>query len=151
MNNQSIVSIFTMADQSAFSFLREDLLNSQLSDFASLIRNHFSQNVHSDSVLSVKLDRFASRQDTWPKEIIKVYKNRNPPVYSVEDIVAINNAHVVNIEQINKTRQTRIDAFSAQLKTLQHRQIKKSEKLADNLFRLKQDETKLDCTISEAR
>ena len=123
-----------MADQSVFSFLGEDLLNSQLSDFASLIRNHFPQNVQSDSVLSDKLDRFATRQDTCPKEIIKVYKNRNPPVHSVKDIVAINNAHTVDIEQINNIRKTRIDAFSAQLKTLQHRQIKKSEKLADNLF-----------------
>jgi hypothetical protein len=107
-----------MADQSVFSFLGEDLLNSQLSDFTTIIRNHFPQNVQADQVLSDKLDRFASRQDTWPKEIIKVYKNRSPPIYSVEDIVSINNAHTVDIEQINTIRKSRIDAFSVQLKTL---------------------------------
>ena len=69
----------------------------------------------------------------------------------MEDIVAINNAHVVDMEQINKIRQNRIDAFSAQLKILQHRQIKKSEKLADNLFRLKRDETQLVTVINSAR
>ena len=131
-----------MADHSAFSFLGEDLLNSQLSDFASLIRDHFPQSVQTDTVLAKKLDKFSARQDTWPHEIIKSYKNRNPPVYSVEDIVSINNAHITDIEQINKIRQNRVDTFSAQLKSVQQGQTKKTEKLAEKQFRLKEQEDK---------
>ena len=114
-----------MTDQSVFAFLGEDLLNSRLSDFATLIRNHFPNNVNTDQALSDKLDRFQSRQQTWPKEIISCFKNRGPPIYTIEDIVSINNAHIIDIELINTIRKSWIDGLSVQIKTLQHRQNKK--------------------------
>ena len=126
-----------MTDQSVFAFLGEDLLNSQLSDFATLIRSHFPNNVNSNQALSHKLDRFQSRQQTWPKEVISCFKNRAPPIYTIEDIVQINNAHVIDIENINTIRKSGIDALSIQIKTLQHRQNKKNERFGDNMFRIR--------------
>ena len=119
-----------MSDQSIFAFLGEDILNNQLLDFANIMKSHFPNTVHSDPALSDKLDRFQARQQTWPKEVISCFKDRTPPIYNTEDIVQINNSHIIDIENINTLRKSRIDGLSIQIKTLQHRQNKKSERLA---------------------
>ena len=57
-----------MLDTSAFTFLGVELLNAQLSDFASFIRDHFPQTVSQNDKLSSRLDKFSNRENTWPRE-----------------------------------------------------------------------------------
>ena len=87
--------------EGSFSYLSDILLKEQLFDFASLIRDNFPSTVSQNSKLSEKLDGLSN---TWPSEILRVYRERQAPLYSSKDIVRLNVQNASEIQSVNSTR-----------------------------------------------
>ena len=90
--------------ESSFSYLGDILLKEQLYDFASLIKENFPNTVTQNTKLSEKLECLSNRQNTWPSEIVKVYRERKPPLYMSEDIIRLNVQNVAEVQAINIAR-----------------------------------------------
>ena len=54
--------------------------------------------------LSEKLECLSNRQNTWPSEIGKDYRERKPPLYTSEDIIRLNVLNVAEVQAINTDR-----------------------------------------------
>ena len=76
--------------EGSFNFLGDILLKEQLFDFVSLIRDNFPGTVSQNTKLSEKLDALSNWANTWPSEILRVYRERQAPLYNSEDIVKLN-------------------------------------------------------------
>ena len=79
--------------------------------------------------LTARFDKFSSRENTWPREIIKPFKNRSPPVYSTKDIIIINNSFLSDIKAVNKIKQQRLDELHKQIEQLRNQQTCMRERL----------------------
>ena len=85
-------------ESNTFNFLGDILLREQLFDFAQIIRENFPGTVSQNTKLSEKLEALQNRANTWPTEILRVYRERQVPLYTKEDIVRLNNQNSSDIQ-----------------------------------------------------
>ena len=76
--------------EGTFNFLGDILLKEQLFDFTDIIRENFPWTVQQNTKLSEKLEALSNRANTWPSEILRVYRERQAPLFNSEDIVKLN-------------------------------------------------------------
>ena len=93
------------------------MLKEQLFDFAQIIRENFPGTVSQNTKLSEKLDALSNRANTWPSEILRVYRERQAPLYNSEDIVQLNNQNSAEIQLVNSTRTKLEKTFQDQIET----------------------------------
>jgi hypothetical protein len=104
--------------EGSFNFLGDILLKEQLFDFASLINDYFPQTVSQNAKLKSKLEALSNRQNSWPSEVIQVYRGRMPPLYTSEDIVRLNVSSAAEVFEINKQRLAVCSAFAEKIKIM---------------------------------
>ena len=115
------------------------MLKEQLFDFAQIIRENFPGTVSQNTKLSEKLDALSNRANTWPSEILRVYRERQAPLYNSEDIVQLNNQNSAEIQLVNSTRtkieknfQEQIDSYNIQIQQNRGQLDTSSLKLTQN-------------------
>ena len=90
--------------EGSFNFLGDILLKEQLFDFPSLIRDNFPGTVSQNTKLSEKLEALSKRANTWPSEILRVYHERQAPLYNSKDIIKLKTQNSSEIQIVNSTR-----------------------------------------------
>ena len=91
-------------ESNTFNFLGDILLREQLFDFAKIICENFPGTVQQNTKLSEKLEALSCRANTWPSEIIRVYRECQVPLYNSEDIVKLNTQNASEIQMVNGSR-----------------------------------------------
>ena len=82
----------------------------QLVILSNVIREHIPGiNQNEDFSNIAKL--WERRNNTWTTQLQKYLKERNPPVYSQQDIAAMNNSFNVMVAQCNKEREDSVKTF----------------------------------------
>ena len=71
----------------SLNFWGDILLKEQLFDLASLIKDNFPGKVSQNSKLVDNLEALSNRQNTWPAEIIRVYRQRKPHLYRAKTLL----------------------------------------------------------------
>ena len=61
--------------------------------------------VAQNTKLSDKHESLSSRQNTWPSEIVKVYRERKPPLYTSEDNIRLNVQSIAYVQAIKNVRE----------------------------------------------
>ena len=109
-------------ETNTFNYLGDILLHEQLFHFAQIIRENFPGTVEQNTKLSEKLEALSCRANTWPSEILWVYRERQVSLYNSEDIVKLNTQNASEIQMVNGSRtklekgfQDQIDAFTVQI------------------------------------
>ena len=102
-------------ETNTFNFLGDILLREQLFDFAQIIRLNFPGTVSQNTKLSEKLEALLNRANTWPTEILRVYRERQVPLYTSEDIVRLNNQNSSEIQMVNGSRTKLEKGFQDQI------------------------------------
>ena len=70
------------------------------------------------------------RNNTWSTQLQKYLKERNPPIYSQQDIAAMNNSFNVMVAQCNKEREDSVKNYIKLLDEARHRSKQSSNDLA---------------------
>ena len=95
------MNLISVKDGILFLLPRRNNLKEQLYDFSPLIKENFPTSVTQNTKLQEKLEFLGNRQNTWPSEIVKVYRERKPPLYTSEDIIRLNVLNVAEVQTIN--------------------------------------------------
>ena len=69
-------------ESNTFNFLGDILLKEQLFDFAQIICENFPGTVAQNTKLSEKLEALSNRANTWPSELLRVYRERQASLYN---------------------------------------------------------------------
>ena len=91
-------------ETNTFNFLGDILLREQLFEFAQIICENFPGTVSQNTKLSEKLEALLNRANTWPTEILRVYRERKVPLYTSDDIVRLNIQNSSEIQMVNGAR-----------------------------------------------
>ena len=75
------------------------------------------------------------RNNTWSTQLQKYLKERNPPIYSQQDIAAMNNSFNVMVAQCNKEREDSVKNYIKLLDEARHR----SKQSTNDLTRFEND------------
>ena len=93
--------MISVKDGILFLLPRRNNLKEQLYDFSPLIKENFPTSVTQNTKLQEKLEFLGNRQNIWLSEIVKVYRERKPPLYTSEDIIRLNVQNVAEVQTIN--------------------------------------------------
>ena len=63
------------------------------------------------------MEPLSNRANTWPSELLRVYPERQAPLYNSEDIVKLNNLNSAEIQLVNSSRTKLEKTFQDQIET----------------------------------
>ena len=90
--------------------------------FSNLLREHVP-GVNQNSEFAATSQLWERRNNTWVTQLTRSLKERNPPIYTHQDIASLNNAYNVMIQQTNCQREDQVKHYSKLLDEARKRPV----------------------------
>ena len=89
---------------SSHSYFGEEMMLNQFSLLAESIQKALPPDSQGQDAIAQQLLRINSKKEKWPSRIISLYFNRKLPVFNMEAVTKLNQAHEAFVNDINDTR-----------------------------------------------
>ena len=93
----------------------------QLSTFTRALRDAIPE-LRNNQLLEKSANIWSTRNRSWSEHLSEMHKCRKPPFYNHQDVVAMNNAHNVNVVTVNKQREIQMSHLTHALKKAENKQ-----------------------------
>ena len=87
----------------------------QFSLLAESIQKALPPDSQGQNAIAQQLLRINSKKEKWPSRIISLYRNRTLPVFSMEAVTKLNQAHEAFINDVNDTRRRQKDSLKSDM------------------------------------
>jgi hypothetical protein len=112
-----------------YAYFAEELLFSQFSQLAENIQKALPPDSQGQNEISQQILRINSKKEKWPSRILSLYRNRSLPVFSMEAVTKLNQAHDAFINDPSTSlRSSSTSAYIAELDVLQYSSIQLIER-----------------------
>ena len=98
-----------------YAYFAEELLFSQFSQLAENIQKALPPDSQGQNEISQQILRINSKKEKWPSRILFLYRNRSLPVFSMEAVTKLNQAHDAFINDVNDTRRRQKDSLKCDM------------------------------------
>ena len=89
--------------------------------FSNLLKQHVP-GVNQNSEFASASQLWERRNNTWVTQLQKSLRERNPPVYTHQDVASLNNAYNVMISQTNRQREDQVRHYNKLLDEARRKQ-----------------------------
>ena len=104
-----------MDTPNSYQYFGEEMLLTQFSLLAESIQKSLPPDAQGQDAISQQLLRINSKQEKWPSRILSLYRNRTLPVFSMEGVTKLNQAHDAFINDVNDTRRRQKDSLKSDM------------------------------------
>ena len=104
-----------MDTPNSYQYFGEEMLLTQFSLLAESIQKSLPPDAQGQDAISQQLLRINSKQEKWPSRILSLYRNRTLPVFSMEGVTKLNQAHDAFINDVNDTRRRQKEALKSDM------------------------------------
>ena len=87
----------------------------QFSLLAESIQKALPPDSQGQNAIAQQLLRINSKKEKWPSRIISLYRNRTLPVFNMEAVTKLNQAHEAFVNDINDTRRRQKDSLKSDM------------------------------------
>jgi hypothetical protein len=98
-----------------YSYFAEEMLLSQFSLLAENIQKALPPDSQGKYEIAQQILRINSKKEKWPSRILSLYRNRTLPVFSMEGVTKLNQAHAAFINDVNDTRRRQQDSLKSDM------------------------------------
>ena len=95
-----------------YPYFGEEMLLTQFSLLAESIQKALPPDSQGQNAIAQQLLRINSKKEKWPSRILSLYRNRTLPVFSMEGVTKLNQAHDAFINDVNDTRRRQKDSLN---------------------------------------
>ena len=98
-----------------YPYFGEEMLLTQFSLLAESIQKALPPDSQGQNAIAQQLLRINSKKEKWPSRILSLYRNRTLPVFSMEGVTKLNQAHDAFINDVNDTRRRQKDSLKSDM------------------------------------
>ena len=99
----------------AYPYFGEEMLLTQFSLLAESIQKALPPDSQGQEAIAQQILRINSKKEKWPSRILSLYRNRTLPVFSMEGVTKLNQAHDAFITDVNDTRRRQKDSLKSDM------------------------------------
>ena len=104
-----------MENSNLSQYFGEELLLTQFSLLAESIQKSLPPDSPGQNAIAQQIIRINSKQEKWPARILQLYRNRTLPVFSMEGVTKLNQAHDAFINNVNETRKRQKESLKSDM------------------------------------
>ena len=93
----------------------------QISTLTQVLRDAIPE-LRNSQLLGKSANAWSTRNRSWAEHLSEMHKKRKPPFYNHQDVVAMNNAHNVNVVTVNKQREIQMSHLDHAMKKVENKQ-----------------------------
>ena len=65
--------------------------------------------------IAQQLSNINSKQEKWPQRIMQIYRDRNLPVFTIEAVTKLNQAHTAFVDDVNDSRRRQKESLKSDM------------------------------------
>jgi hypothetical protein len=99
----------------AYPYFGEELMMQQFALLAESIQKALPPENEGQRAIAQQLANINSKQEKWPQRILQVYRDRNLPVFTIEAVTKLNQAHTAFVDDVNDTRRRQKESLKSDM------------------------------------
>ena len=99
----------------AYPYFGEELMMQQFALLAESIQKALPPKNEGQRAIAQQLASINSKQEKWPQRILQVYRDRNLPVFTIEAVTKLNQAHTAFVDDVNDTRRRQKESLKSDM------------------------------------
>ena len=103
------------SSSNASPYFGGEMLMQQFALLAESVQKALPPENEGQRAIAQQLSNINSKQEKWPQRIMQIYRDRNLPVFTIEAVTKLNQAHTAFVDDVNDSRRRQKESLKSDM------------------------------------